>query len=175
MFNKKYLRNQEKLKTRDLYRIFKRQKNELANLLESSNKSFQTKTTHDELQSYLDSINQEDVEYLLTVLPRIMTQGAKPEIAKYKDLLPEGYTLSFKLPTDPASIYLRELEKLHLSEKDGSISKTTNDEVRKLIADGLDAGMSNNAIAKQIREVDPFVFSKSRAELISVQELGQAY
>lgn len=64
---------------------------------------------------------------------------------------------------------------MHLSQRDGSISKTTNDEVRKLITDGVDAGKSYGMIAREIQDTDPWVFSKSRATLIAVQEVGQAY
>lgn len=39
------------------------------------------------------------------------------------------------------------------------------------MADGLDSKLSYSDIAKQIQEVDPFVFSETRAKLISVNEI----
>lgn len=83
--------------------------------------------------------------------------------------------MAFDLPTSPASIYIRDLIDLNLSTRDGSTLKTTRDELRRIIADGLDDGKSYGQIAKEIREVDPFVFSKTRAKLISVNEIGRAY
>jgi hypothetical protein len=62
-----------------------------------------------------------------------------------------------------------------LSQKQGSINKTTNDELRNIIASWIDEWYSYGQIAKQIRETDPFVFSKKRANLIAVQEVWQAY
>lgn len=170
-FQTRYLRGQELIKTREMSRMFKRQKEQFATLLES----FDKKSIHNELQAFIDQVNAEDVEYLLSVMPAVMKQGAKPEILKYKDQLPKGYALGFDLPTEPASIYLRNLEKLHLSDRDGSISKTTNDEIRNIIADGIDQGQSYSQVAKTVRETDTFVFSKTRANLIAVQEIGQAY
>lgn len=64
---------------------------------------------------------------------------------------------------------------LYLSERDGSILKTTRDELRRIISKGLEEGQSYGEIAKQIQETDPFVFSKYRAKLIAVNEVGRAY
>lgn len=62
-----------------------------------------------------------------------------------------------------------------ISNEDGSITKTTRDELRRLLSNGIDEGMSYGEIAKQIQETDPFVFSKYRAKLIAVNEVGRAY
>jgi uncharacterized protein with gpF-like domain len=70
---------------------------------------------------------------------------------------------------------MRDLKDLHLSQRDGSISKTLKEDLKKIIADGVQEGLSYSSIAKQIRETDPFIFSKSRAELIAVNEVGRAY
>jgi SPP1 gp7 family putative phage head morphogenesis protein len=170
-FNTRYLRAQEILKTRDLSKIFSRQKEGFCDLLEGVEK----KSGNDDIWEYVNRMNQEDVAYLISVLRPVIKQGAKPEILKYKNQLPVGYSTGFDLPTAPASKYLRDLKELHLSQRDGSISKTTNDEIRNLIREGLDRGDSYGEIAQEIRKTDPFVFSKSRANLIAVQELGQAY
>lgn len=70
---------------------------------------------------------------------------------------------------------MQDMRDLHLSDRDGSISRTTKSELQKIIADGVQEGLSYSSIASQIRETDPFVFSKSRAELIAVNEVGRAY
>lgn len=55
--------------------------------------------------------------YFLSVLPAIMKEGAKPEIARYKDLLPSGYELTFDIETESAGKYLAEMEDLMLSQR----------------------------------------------------------
>lgn len=59
-----------------------------------------------------------------------MNQGAKNPIKRYKDLLPSNYSLSFDIETSPAEKYLRDLNDLMLSQRDGSILKTTRDRLR---------------------------------------------
>lgn len=89
--------------------------------------------------------------------------------------MPDDYALVFDIETEPASQYLTELRDLHLSQRQGSILKTTRDELRTIMANGIDEGMSYTEIGKQILEQDPFVFSKSRAKTIAVNEIGRAY
>jgi hypothetical protein len=55
-----------------------------------------------------------------------------------KYLLPDDYALVFDVDTEPATIYLNELEDLMLSQRNGSILKTTRDELRTLIANGIE-------------------------------------
>jgi uncharacterized protein with gpF-like domain len=62
-----------------------------------------------------------------------------------------------------------------LSQRNGSILKTTRDELRTLIANGIEEWESYGSIAKKIREVDPFVFSKARAKTIAVNEIWRSY
>lgn len=104
-----------------------------------------------------------------------MKEGAKSDIARYKDLLPSGYALTFDIETESAGKYLAELESLMLSQRDGSIAKTTNDEVINIIKTGVEQGKSYSEVAKEIESEDPFVFSKSRAKTIAVNEIGRAY
>lgn len=66
-----------------------------------------------------------------------MTMGAAKNIRKYKDILPEGYRLAFDLPTAPAVKYINDLVDLNLSTRDGSTLKTTRDELRRILADGV--------------------------------------
>lgn len=83
--------------------------------------------------------------------------------------------MSFDVETEPAAKYLEDLKDLMLSQRDGSILKTTRDRLRRLMKDGINAGSSYGKIAKEIREEDPWVFSKARATLIAVNEVGRAY
>jgi uncharacterized protein with gpF-like domain len=114
-------------------------------------------------------------DYLLSALPTIMKRWARPNIDKFAEYLPKDYWLAFDIETSPASKYLKDMETLMLSEKEWSINRTTKDELKKILAEWVDNWLSYGQIAKQIKETDPFVFSKSRAELIAIQEVGQAY
>lgn len=174
----KYIRNQEAIKTRAIYAIFKKQKALFIEKLEKlqEKKAYSLKEVNDDfVDPYLDEIAPDVPEYLLTVLPTIMEKGAEEAILRYKDLLPDDYALNFDLPGEPAAEYLNQLEDLMLSQRQGSILKTTRDELRGIIARGATEGSSYGEIAKQIRETDPFVFSKARANLIAVNEIGRAY
>lgn len=62
-----------------------------------------------------------------------------------------------------------------LSQKDGSISKTTKERLLAIMEEGVANGESYGEIAKQIQQTDPWVFSKARATLIAVNEVGRAY
>lgn len=95
-------------------------------------------TKADDLESYLDSIKGDIPDYLEQSLPPIMEEGASESIQRYRDFLPEGYALAFDIPGTPAANYIRDLVDLHLSQRDGSILKTTRDELRRIIAEGLE-------------------------------------
>lgn len=42
--------------------------------------------------------------------------------------------MDFSVPTSPARVYLDALQDLHLSQRQGSISATTENEVRSIVA-----------------------------------------
>lgn len=173
----RYISNQEKVKARAITRIFKKQKDLFVEFLEKQPKKswFKIQKKADSLEDYLDSIKGDVPSYLQGALPPIMEEGAKESIQRYLDFLPQGYALTFDIPGTPAAEYMQNLEDLYLSTRDGSILKTTRDELRRIIATGLESGQSYGEIAKQIQETDPYVFSKFRAKLIAVNEVGRAY
>ncbi len=147
----------------------------VALLRKKDNKSAIWEKKEDFIDDFIGDIKKDLPDFLKDELPAVMKKGAAPKIAKYKKLLPEGYSLAFNLPTSPASKYVRDLVDLNLSTRTGSTLKTTRDELRRIVADGIDKGSSYSEIADQIEELDPFVFSASRAKLISVNEIGRAY
>jgi len=175
----RYIRNQEAIKTRAIYKLLQEQKKEFVKLLEKQDKKalFYTKKGIDDdiIDPFLENIKAMIPEYLFTALPKIMQEGAREPIQRYKELLPDDYALAFDIETEPASQYLTELEDLHLSQKKWSILRTTRDELRTIMANWIDEGMSYTEIGKQILENDPFVFSKARAKTIAVNEIGRAY
>lgn len=138
----RFIRNHETIKARAIYAIFKTQKARFIDRLEAAQQKraaakgfgLERKITEDDLiNPFLDEIAPDVPEYLLTVLPRIMQEGAKGSIKRYKDLLPDGYALAFDIETAPAAKYLQDLEDLMLSQKDGSILKTTRDRLRGIM------------------------------------------
>ena len=170
MFNIQYIRNQEKVKERAIVKILSEQQSLFCSKLDKENKDL----ADDIVDSFINETESEIPNYFVEALPTIMNKAVNEKKKEYKQL-PWSYSLSFDVETSPASEYIRNLEELHLSQRDGSINKTTNDELRRIIADWIDEGLSYGQIAKQIRETAPFVFSRSRAKLIAVQEVGQAY
>jgi hypothetical protein len=174
----RYLRNQEKIKSRAIYAIFQEQKEGFCIMLEEESKSFRIEVKKGEgdiVKKFVEKTKYEIPNYLVKVLPAIMIEGAKIPIKRYKDLLPEGYALVFDVDTAPAAVYLQNMTDLMLSQKKGSISRTTKNELLNILEKGIADGKSYGAIAKQIREVDPFVFSKARSKTIATNELGRAY
>jgi len=141
--SERYISNQEKVKTRGIYRIFKEQKAEFVDFLNKQpEKSAFFEQKAENLDDYLDSIKGDIPDYLENVLPAIMNEGAKESIARYEEFLPQGYALAFDIPGTPAAQYIENLTDLYLSTRDGSILKTTRDELRLIIAQGLEAGQS---------------------------------
>lgn len=168
MFNEDYIRRQEILQTRAIYRILKSQKEKFIEFLIKEDKSF-FKIVND----FAEKIKLEIPDFLDRILPNIMNEAIKPPKKQFESL--KDFNLSFNIETSPASRYIRETRELYLSDYKWSILKTTKDELDKIISNWIDAWLSYTQIAKQIRETDPFVFSKSRAKMIAVNEVGRAY
>lgn len=172
----KYLKNKRITSGRAIYKILERWEKDFVKRLEArESKGAFYEMKDDIVDGFIADIKYDLPDYFEKELPTVMEQGAKANITKYSELLPTGYSLAFDLPTSPASNYVRDLFDLHLSTRDGSTLKTTRDELRRIIADGLDNNGSYGSIAKDIQTLDPFVFSKTRAKLIAVNEVGRAY
>jgi hypothetical protein len=86
----RYIATQERLKTSAIYAIFKKQKAEFVKVLEEQDakqKSFVYTFKEDFLDPFIDEIAPDIPNYLLRVLPAVMTEGGKDPIKKYKKLL----------------------------------------------------------------------------------------
>lgn len=139
-----------------------------------------------ELQKYLDDIGfPSDIE-----VARIIRHSAKPVvdvfISRSQTTIERYYNetgkkwpkplvgLDWNLPTRPEKIYLEALEGLHLSQNKWSITETTEERVKKLVTSGVKQGYSPQEISKNIENLDPQVFSKNRADLIAINQIGKA-
>jgi len=72
--------------------------------------------------------------------------------------------------------YVRWLKDLMLSNRDGSITLTTKDTIREIIAQGINEGDTYQEVAKKIvQQTDSGIFSPQRAQLIAVREIWHAY
>ena len=81
---------------------------------------------------------------------------------------------SFDINMDAqANLYFQQKLSHELSNKDGTIHQTTIDSIVSVITDAVRTGKSYQDAANQI--LDLGVFSPARAQLIAVQEIGQAY
>ena len=139
-----------------------------------------------ELQKYLDDIGfPPDTE-----ITRIINHSAGPVvdafISRSKTTIERYYNetgkkwskplvgLDWSLPTRPEKIYLEAIEGLHLSQNKWSITETTEERVKKLVTSGIKQGHSPQEISKNIKNLDPQVFSKNRADLIAINQIGKA-
>jgi len=156
----RFIRNHEAIKSRAIYAIFKRHKALFVQYLEAADQKssripvsvrWEKKITEEDIiDPFLDEIAPDVPEYLVNVLPTIMEEGAKGSIARYKDLLPAGYGLAFDIETEPAAKYLADLEDLMLSQRDGSILKTTRDRLR-IILEELLGGRDGYLVGELVR------------------------
>ena len=171
-----FLRKQEERIAKGIYAIFRKQEKELISILEREIKSYEIKSIEEDVRAFIENIRSTIPGYLFSSLQYTMKQAYAQAYKPFSTFLKDyKKNLVFNIETEPAVRFLRSMETLHLSERDGSIFQTTKKEILTILSDGVKLGKSYTQIAKEIRETQPFVFSKSRAQLIAVQETGQAY
>lgn len=103
----------------------------------------------------------------------VMLKGANTRIQKMKL---GQFGITFNLTNHRAIQYLDGLTTLHLSERNGSINKTTKEGILKVISNGIRDGNSYNEIAKRIQSLsDEGIFSPARAQLIATNTLAKGY
>lgn len=103
----------------------------------------------------------------------VMMKGARTAIGTYKL---GSIGISFNLANINAVRYMETLTGLHLSDRQGSISKTTKDRITDTISRGVTEGLSYNQMAREIEAFgEAGVFSRARASMIATNEIGKAY
>lgn len=83
--------------------------------------------------------------------------------------------IEWSLTNKGAVQWLSRLTNLHLSDRDGSITHTTKLGIIDVIKQGAEQGLSYTELSKRINELDSTLFSRSRAELIATNTIGEAY
>jgi len=164
----RYLIKKEKAFTSSMYRFFKNSQKQIQELLIKLD-------TQKDFTSDLEKLLGEIIEwtaYLIASKAKpVLIKGTK-ETAKFN----EDFTINWELRNDPAAKYLESVVQIHTSSKIlWSIWKTTYDRVLSLIKEWVNTWLSYTEIAKQMTILDPVVFSKYRAKMIAVAELGTAY
>lgn len=103
----------------------------------------------------------------------VMLKGANSRIQKLKL---GQFGISFNLTNNPAKQFLSGLTTLHLSDREGSITRTTKSGIIKVISDGVQEGLSYGDMAKRITALgEAGVFSPARAQLIATRTVGEGY
>ena len=103
----------------------------------------------------------------------VMLKGGRNAISQYA-LGSVG--ISFNLRNERAIEYLKSKRELMLSDRKGSINKTTKDRLLEIIRDGVNNRKTYGQIAQQIEALSSEgIFSAARAQTIAVREVGQAY
>lgn len=169
----KYLLKQEEIKWRAIYKILQSQQKRFINMLESKDqKLFVIKSINDDINNFVDDTSWEIPDYLTVSLKPVMRQGGQETIHDLASYLPIDYWISFNNPTDLSEQYFNQLKSVNIS---WGMSDTTKNELRGIVSQWIANWKSYTQIAKDINATNPFVFGKSRAKLIAVNEVWRAY
>lgn len=116
---------------------------------------------------------EEIADAIAATSARVMLKGGRFSIRKYKL---GTINISFNLKNELALRYLRSKRDIMLSDRQGSINKTTKDRLLGILKNGVNDGKSYTQLAKEIVALsDKGVFSASRAQMIATNEIGKAY
>lgn len=148
---------------------------ELTAFKEKGIRVVQRKALYDELRDLTYNLphKKDMVNALARYSALVMLKGARTRIDKLK--LAE-FGISFDLSNTVARDFISGLTTLHLSDRNGSITRTTKDGIIKVISQSVNEGLGYNDTAKRIMALgEEGVFSRARAQLISTHTTAQAY
>lgn len=133
------------------------------------------KTIYEEIDALVDDLPYQDelVEKIILGAQPTYKKGAR---TVYSDLEMGKLGVDFGLINNEAARYMQSLRTLHLSNYKGSINRETKLRIRNIITEQINTGATYQETAQKIRaQGDTGVFSRARAELISVNQVGTAY
>lgn len=133
------------------------------------------KALGDELKRLADGLpdGEEMATAITAAASVVMLKGGRNSVKKYKLA---KFGISFDLTNIHAVQYLSGVKTLHLSDRQGSIDKTTKDHIIDILRNGINDGSTYTEMSKVIREqADEGIFSKARAQAIAVHETAKAY
>lgn len=103
----------------------------------------------------------------------VMLKAGQNSVRKFR-LSDAG--ISFDLTNEGAVRYMQSLRTLHLSDRYGSVSQTTKEEIISAVSDSVSNGSTYSQIAGRIQDMgEAGVFSAARAQRIAVNEIAKAY
>lgn len=164
-----YQKRQEEIVANAIYQSLKKDKKAIQNYLRKLDSQ---KWILDSLSIFLDSYISPLVQKLIDKVKPIIKRGAKDH--EHASKIP-NFEIDFSIPTKPEAIYIEALKWLHLSQRKWSISLTTSERIQDAVVKWVKNWLSYSEIADTIEELDPFVFSRNRAELIAINQVGKAY
>lgn len=168
MPHNRYVLQKEKWMQRALYSLFNKEYKAFIGILRKQDTQ---KGFYNDMEVLLGRLRDWVVEILKERVQVVVKRGAEQNIQKYNP----WFAIDFNLANSEASKYLTTIEQLHLSENQGSIYKTTKEDILEIVNEGITEGLSYGQMADKIQKTQPFVFSKARAELIAITEIGRAY
>ena len=167
----RYVVRKEKELTRIFYKELQQERSELIDFLSW----YDQKWFFWDLWRVFTNWAQRVAETYKQALKPIIWRWSESNFSKFKDELPESFETEFFSENSFASKYSDTVSALQLSQLKWSITKTTNDEVKKIIQTWIANGKSYNQIAKEIQEVNPVIFNRERAKLIAQTETWRAF
>lgn len=129
----------------------------------------------DNLKRLLRGLPQQDemVDDMEKYGGTVMLKAGQGTVRKFKlgDL-----GIGFDLSNAAAVQYMQDLRDLHLSDRYGSISNTTKQDIISAVSDSVMNGDTYSQVASRIAKMgDEGVFSAARAQRIAVNEIAKAY
>jgi hypothetical protein len=171
--NGRFLLTQEKRLKTKVFTILSNQKKWVVEELEKRN--VQTNSIDSEVDDFLGGMpyGEDLVAAIVAYGSYSMLRGGK-EIVKNQKLGEFG--ISFDLKHPDAIKYMKEKTDFQLSNRKGTIDYTTKQRIGEILTDGISTGKSYQDMAKQItQQGQAGVFSRARAEMIAIREIGEAY
>lgn len=114
------------------------------------------------------------VDDIFDDIKKVVQVGYKTNYTLHKQDM-RNFGISFNVNNPAVDQYMRDFETLHLSDRDGSISLTTKNQVIAALREWVEENLSYNEVAKKIQALDQTTFSLQRAKLIAVNETAKAY
>lgn len=114
------------------------------------------------------------IEDIQKQVSKSLNLGYKTAYRRFKDIFAD-VGITFDIQNPEVVNYINNFRALHLSTALWSISKTTKDSVIEELRKGVTERLSYWEISKNITALSSFIFSKTRAKLIAVNEIGNAY
>jgi hypothetical protein len=138
-------------------------------------KFIERKYTQKELDDFLDDMDgQKEIADLIGNSGKTSYLKGAKTISKQFNMSEVG--VSFELVSDDAIKYLKSKVTLHLSNNRGSINQTTKKRILNILVEAAEKGTNYQDTGRKIRaQGAEGVFSRSRAEMIAVNEIGNAY